>query len=274
VGASWRETARWLFGALLLASALSLSNPEQCRAQLGSPLARTSRQDAPRAHERARALSAPGSITPPRGSEFGFDLAVATHVPISVGVEANLELPLGLVVRAHIGLMPEPYIAIINGIATGLGAYDADVASLVSRSGGNALVFRPSLGVRPFTGYGFEILAGYTLIAASTRVDVASIERATGQAMDWPGLESIGISAQLHAFHVELGWRATIAEHLVIRAALGWMHTLHAEARLDVPVELRARARGRIEQIEGRVVSALESYGFSPEARIAIGYRF
>lgn len=223
--------------------------------------------------DRARELAAPDRL-PPRREPFpiGLDVGVATHVPITVGLEANLELPLGLLLRGHVGLMPSPYLGIINGVASGFGAYDQSVASLVDRTGGDALVLRFSGGIRPAPGYGFEVLAGYTMIHASTRVPVEDFEQATGQSM--PGMDSVGISATLHAFHVEMGWSALVWDHLVIRGSIGWVHTLAAEGSIDVPAAIRARAAGRIEAVETDVREALTSYGFSPEARIGVAYRF
>jgi hypothetical protein len=295
VGGKWLDSARWL-GVSILTVAGIAGLPASALAQGGEAgaLARPWRASAvvashagAAAHtaDSARAASASssgaGALAPPdraprlRDDEVALDVAVATHIPISLGLEANLALPVGpiaLLVRGHFGFMPEPYVGIINGVAQGLGAYDADVATLVSQSGGNAFVMRLSGGIRPAPGYGFEILAGYTMIAASTRVSVREFEQATGQSI--PGLESIGVSATLHAFHLEMGWSALVWDHLVIRGSIGWVHTLGAEGRIDVPEEMRNRSRGRVDAIESDVRDALTTYGFSPEVRIGIGYRF
>ena len=211
---------------------------------------------------------------PPSPPPVTFDLALATHVPISLGIEANLVMPLGFLLRAHVGFMPEPYIGIINGVAQTFEAYDDYVASAISRSGANSFVLRLSGGIRPVPGYGFEILGGYTMIRGGGRITAQDFEAATGQSMDYPGLESIGISGVLHAFHVEIGWSALVWDHLVIRASLGWMHTLDAEASVDVPADLRARAGGRIEETEADIRRGMTTWGFSPEARVGVGYQF
>lgn len=213
-----------------------------------------------------RAPAAPPPVT--------LDLAIATHVPVSLGVEANLVMPLGLLLRAHVGFMPEPYVGLINDVAQTFGAYDDQVASVVSRSGQNSFVLRLSGGIRPVPGYGFEILAGYTMIRGGAHIATADFEAATGQSMNYPGLDAIGISAVLHAIHVEIGWSALVWDHLVIRASIGWMHTLAAEDAIDVPADLRARAGGRIEEIENSIRRGLTTWAFTPEARIGIGYQF
>lgn len=211
---------------------------------------------------------------PPSPPPVTFDLALATHVPVSLGIEANLVMPFGFLLRAHVGFTPEPYIGIINGVAQTFEAYDDYVATAISRSGTNSFVLRLSGGIRPVPGYGFEILGGYTMIRGGGRITAQDFEAATGQSMDYPGLESIGISGVLHAFHVEIGWSALVWDHLVIRASLGWMHTLGSEAAIDVPADLRARAGGRIEETEADIRRGMTTWGFSPEARVGIGYQF
>jgi hypothetical protein len=213
-------------------------------------------------------------VAPREPFPVALDLVFATHVPISIGVEANLELPLGLLVRAHLGGMPEAYVDIINGVATGFGAYPPELGRLATRSIGGAFVFRASAGIRPFAGYGFEILAGYTLIEANGGVTSREFEQATGQSMSWPGMERIGVHATIHAFHAEIGWSALVWDHLVLRASLGWVHTLDAQGSLVVPQELRAMAAGRIEGYEETARTALERWGFGPEVRLGAGYRF
>lgn len=255
--------------------ATALSRPWQGSAVHPAHAATVPRASTPGAPARAgeaEALGVPDRAPRRADDPVALDIALATHIPISLGLEANLALPLGLLLRAHFGFVPEPYVGLINDVGTGIGAYDAEVAQLVDESGGNAFVMRLSGGIRPAPGYGFEILAGYTMISGNADVTVRAFEQATGQTL--PGMSSIRVGATLHCFHVEMGWSALVWDHLVIRGSLGWVHTLGAEGRVDVPDELRNRAGGRIEEIETDVREALTSYGFSPELRIAIGYRF
>ncbi|WP_236607343.1 hypothetical protein [Sandaracinus amylolyticus] len=225
--------------------------------------------------ERADDLADP-MVEPPRREPFpiGLDLAIATQVPLTVGVEANIELPLGLLIRGHLGFMPEPYLGLMNDVVHGIGAYGDEIASLVDRSGSNALVVRVSGGIRPVPGYGFEILAGYTRIGAETRVGIDDFEAAVGQTMRYPGLDEVGIDAELHMLHVELGWSALVWDHLVIRGSIGWAHTLGASTSIVVPDEVRGLAPEMFDDIERDVEDALETYGFTPQLSFAVGYRF
>lgn len=219
----------------------------------------------------ARSLSTPWRDEP---FPIALDIAVATHVPISFGVEANLTFPLGLLLRAHVGFLPAPYVELIDDIAQDLGAYGEDISGIVERSGSSAFVLRLSGGIRPVPGYGFEILAGYTMIGGGAEISVSELERITGRAMNWSGLHSARLSATLHAFHAEIGWSALVWDHLVIRFSIGWVHTIEADGQVEVPSELRNRATETIEEVEASIQRSVETWGFSPELRFALGYRF
>jgi len=292
VNSSWRGVAR----LIAIASILSMASMAHAQARPGTgtgagalarpwhpgsavtsaTVRRSSSETATARTGLARDVDALGrpDLPPPSPPPVTFDLAVATHVPISLGLEANLVMPLGLLLRVHVGFTPEPYIGVINGVAQTFEAYDDYVAQAISRSGANSFVLRLSGGIRPVPGYGFEILGGYTMIRGGAHITTQDFEAATGQSMDYPGLETIGISGVLHAFHVEMGWSALVWDHLVIRASLGWMHTLGAEAAIDVPADLRARAGGRIEETESDIRRGMTTWGFSPEARVGVGYQF
>jgi hypothetical protein len=205
---------------------------------------------------------------------IALELAVATHFPLSLGLEATLELPLGFLVRGHVGFLPEAYVRLVNAGLRDVGAYDEAVATLVDQSGANALVTRISGGIRPVPGYGFEILAGYTRIDASARVTAADFERATGQSMEWTGIRTVGIEAELHMVHVEIGWTAHLWEHLVVRGTLGWTHTLDVSHALDLPQIARRREPELIAGIEESVRENILRWGFTPELRLVVGYRF
>ncbi len=235
------------------------------------PSARAQSPVASSPRDAARALHGPWRDEP---FPVAFDIAVATHVPVSFGAEANLTFPRGLLLRAHVGFLPAPYLELIHGVAQHLGAYDENIGHVVERFGSSAFVFRVSGGIRPVPGYGFEILAGYTMIDGGTEISVLDFERITGYAMNYPGLDSARLSATLHAIHAEIGWSGLLWDHFVIRCSIGWVHTIDARGHVEVPSMLRARADGRIEEIEENVRNSVESWGFSPEIRFALGYRF
>jgi len=273
----WRGTAR-LALAVGMALAASPAAAQQGRA-LASPsgVAEETAEGDPAARHGsglARRLAPPDRLRPTGAPPVALGLALATYVPLCIGVDATLELPAGLLLRAHAGVTPGGYVDLINGVATGMGAYSQAVAGLVSASGGGAFVVRLSAGIRPFEGYGFELSAGYTWIDASASVSTAQLEAVTQQPMAWAGLERVGVSGQLHALHAQVGWSGTVWDHLVLRVSVGWVHTVAAGGRLGVPDELRRASEGRIEEYEATARTSLERWGFSPELGVSAGYRF
>lgn len=284
---TWRDSARWLLVSLVIFGGATVpevaSAQRRAPARTGAPVpgARTAdrsvatpaaRGSAEGARQLADPTAAPGST--PEPFPIGLEIAAATSAPLSLGAEITVELPLGLLVRAHVGFVPEPYVDLLNGVLEGVGAYDAAIAQLVDHAGANALLVRASGGIRPVPGYGFEILAGYTHVSASARVSAADFEAATAQPMSWPGLNDVGLDSELHMLHVQLGWTGLAWDHLAIRVLIGWAHTLSASTRVDVPDDLRARSPAAFADIEADVDDALTSYGFTPELSVAVGYRF
>ena len=198
-------------------------------------------------------------------------MALSTHVPVSVGVDLNVTFPYGLLLRAHLGGTPEPYVGIVNEVAVAADGYDRETADVVARTGGGAFALRLEAGIRPFAGYGFEVLAGYTVLFAQTRLDRESFEAATGERLPPIG-DDIGLSATLHALTINVGYSAELFEHLVLRGSIGWVHTIAAEAHIDVPQPVRDRMP--IERYEGNIAHAITTWGFAPEVRVAVGYLF
>jgi hypothetical protein len=84
----------------------------------------------------------------------------------------------------------------------------------------------------------------------------------------------IPLSLSIHALHGRIGWRFLVEEHLVIRVALGWTHTVAAEAHLDVPPEVREGESDPATRMEDAIEAGLGERGFTPELVLSAGYRF
>lgn len=201
-----------------------------------------------------------------------FDLGVVTQFPLAMGIQANLSLPFGIVLRADAGLTPSFYVDAVNSVALDMGAYDASTGAMIQNSSKEGWLLRVQAGIRPFEGVGFEVLAGYALLNVTADVSASDFEQVTGQWM--PGVARVGVFGTMHGFHAQLGWSGVVFDHLVIRGALGWLHTLAADGGVKVPAELRAAADGRVEEIETDLRDGLRQYGFSPELELGIAYQF
>jgi hypothetical protein len=190
----------------------------------GSTLAQTPSRDAA---ERRR-----DDDTAAREPSVALDLAAATQAPLLIGGQATLELPLRVLVQAEGGVLPRPYAEAIDAIMVGAGAYDASTSSLVRGAFSNALVARASGGWRPFPEQGLEVYAGYTLLSLGTDAGGEQLDRAGAGAVA-DGLGRVEVESVVHAAHGALGWRWIIADHVALRASLGYVHAVAADTAID-----------------------------------------
>lgn len=214
---------------------------------------------------------APGDVGEAEPDEIAFDLTAGTHFPVSVGIEGQLELPARVLVRVHLGWMPSGYVDVINGVATAFNWYDQVTADLVSAAIDQAFVGRIGVGWRPFANEGFEFSLGYSLVIGGGSVTSAeAIEAASGRQVAPRGDAAVPLRTTLHALHARIAWRWILAEHFVIRAAVGYVHTIHADTAIDLDV----RTGAAIDLAETYLDDILTSYGLSPELQLTAGYRF
>jgi len=85
--------------------------------------------------------------------------------------------------------------------------------------------------------------------------------------------DPIELSSHLHNFHVALGWRWVVWDHLVIRASVGYLQTLGSSSSVDIPgqPELTALANPVVNDTLGAIY---KSYVKLPFVGLGAGYRF
>ena len=204
-------------------------------------------------------------------SGWSLDVSAITSLPVSIGVEAQVETPIGVFANLSFGHAPSAYLEAVDGILHGAGVYDDEIAALIGEATGNgAWNARLGIGLRPIEG--LELSFGYTYMHASAALTQVTVERATGQRIH--GMTEVPLSIDAHALHGRIGYRLLIEEHLVLRAAIGWTHSVATSARVDVPAAVRERPNDPATQIEDAVSEGFGSYGFTPELLVAVGYRF
>lgn len=198
------------------------------------------------------------------------ELAAGANFPVSLGLEAQIELPLRMLARVHVGWMPPAHVSVINAVATGFDWYDDATADLVSAAIDGALVLRLSGGWRPVDTWGLEVSAGYTLITGGGSVTSAeALEIATGQSVSTRANADIPLEATLQGVHVDAGWRWRLGKMLSIRVALGYFQTLAASTALTVG---RGRLQEPISRAEAYLDTILETYALAPELKVSVGY--
>lgn len=186
--------------------------------------------DAPPLPDAAPAPAAPASETP------RFELSATTILPLMVGGHLNLELPGGVFLRGRLGAMPKVYAKLIDGVLTSTGAYDDAFSSLVQRALDGSVVGGASLGLRPFRKHGLELSVGYTFISMGGEATFAeAVKAATGQPL--PAMVpngTLSLDSTLHNLHASIGWRITIEDRVVLRAALGYLQTITSSSTVEL----------------------------------------
>ncbi len=212
---------------------------------------------------------------------FALDLGVATEFPIAVGGYVGAELPGRILLQVGAGVMPSGYTSAVNGILTGVGAYDATVGNFLQNAISNSFVLRLSGGWRPFRDHGFEMLAGYTLMtlggsaAEGDIINAVLTEAHASQRVPSGSGASIPLSATMHNVHVTLGWRWLAAsDHLVIRASLSYLQCLAANVGVSLPGQGQAMEASVNQALNSLVSPYLTQYVKTPLVGLSAAYRF
>jgi len=203
-----------------------------------------------------------------------------TDVPIQVGGRLNLQGPLGLQASTSLGVLPGPYVDLINVIVVAAGGYDRQTADLVKSSLRNSLIWRLHLGWKPWAEHGFYFEVGYTLaalggglegeqlITLSTGVEPPITDPTSGREYE--------VSSMLHLIDLELGWRWLLWRGLTIRLAAGFAGTLGAQT--TVSPNYRPVAHQAVERFCQASATYLDdiytSYVFTPVFSVAAGWSF
>jgi hypothetical protein len=211
-------------------------------------------------------------------SGFSFDLAVGTIFPLGLGPQVTIEIPGRILLSGDIAWMPGGYASAILGMVETFGKRNALLGAAIEDSLSDSLVGRASLGWRPFSDYGFEIYAGYTGIrssgTASPKVVARLVDDDLGDRIEDEIDQDIEVDAQLHNFHVALGWRfLALEDHLVIRATVGYTQTVGSSATLRIPgqPDIERQAQPIFERELDRVVTNDVKL---PMIGLNLGYRF
>lgn len=224
------------------------------------------------------------ALAPSRASAspWRLTLSAGTDFPIALSARADVEGPYRLRASTSLGVMPGAYVDAINALATSAGWYTQSEADLIRIALQTSLVWRTHVGWRPFARHGFNVMAGYGLVAlgggASAQQLIAGI---TGQMP--PGNNATAasatyaVSSTLHMIDVELGWEwRLLGEHLVVQAALGFAGTLASHTTITPQYTPRyPQATATFANYGAAYLDdTLQSYVFTPTLSVFAGYRF
>jgi hypothetical protein len=202
--------------------------------------------DAPRATSSPPAAEASGydRAPPPRSSSkkklpVSLDLGASTWLPLSVGPELDAELPGRVLVSAHLGWMPELYSRTLTDGLEDAGVYDSTVGALVDGALESATTWRFMAGWRPLARYGLELWLGYSHVSLSGRSSVGEIAplldaEQADQIVNQVGDRSARLESSLDQISFSVGWRWLIADHLLLRANIGYLQAFDSSSKVEV----------------------------------------
>jgi hypothetical protein len=210
-------------------------------------------------------------------SPWHLQIEALTEVPIDVGARVLIEVPARLRLSSSLGVLPSPYVDVINDSAVALGGYNQQTADLIASSLGSSLVWRTHLGWRPFPRAGFAFDVGYGLVTLGGGVNAAdALAAAAGHnAPAKPGGATYNVASTLQMIDADLGWEwKLLGDHLVIEAALGFSGTLAASTSAT-PQGSQSRVKDAFGEEAANYLDGLyTSYVFTPVVTAAVGYRF
>lgn len=215
-----------------------------------------------------------------RADRWSFKADALTDVPVQVGGRIGVEGPLRLQLGTSLGMLPGPYVDLINEVVVAAGGYDESTAELIRQSLKQSLVWRLHLGWRPFEDYGFYFEFGYGLVTLGGGVETEELIAAvTGSPppRDDPTAErTYDVTSTLHMLDVEIGWQWRLWEGLTLRAAVGFAGTLGAHSEVAPAYRpVAQRAVGAFTRAAEKYLDDIyTTYVFTPVASLALGYRF
>jgi len=227
------------------------------------------------------ALLAPDALA---GDAGHVDVGLVTDVPIMVGLGATYESPWRVRAEVNLGVLPDPYLKLINTTMTGFDVYSDDIATLIETIMRGALVVRGELGMRPFAERNYVFSAGYLfagLAGGTTDLSLYGDGLSSGVMTDSEGfLTTLDATAKLHMLTVDAGHEWLLMEdRLVLRGSVGGAFTLSSsstvtsDASADNPIQEAAQDRA-IEEAEIYLDDTFQSYVHTPTVGLSAAWRF
>ena len=212
-----------------------------------------------------------------KASGSHIDAGLYTDFPASLGLRGTVELPGRLRLSLGGGILPDSYLASIQGVATGAGWYSEELATLIDTALTRAYVVHPQVGWRPWEARGYFFAGGVQRVfAAGGEAVAAQVQAGVEAASDNP--PDYFLKSRLTMATIELGHEWIIKERFVVRASLGGLFTLGASTTAEALAEegtpfARARAAGR-GVLEDYLDETYTRYVHTPTLGVEAGWRF
>lgn len=183
------------------------------------------------------------------------EIGAGTAVPLAVGVEATAHVTSRFALDVGIGILPSPYVDVINAAVVAFDGYDENTAELIAAALDDAIVAHVAVAYRPGR-VPLTFHAGYTIAALGGGLGAASaIEAATGQDVRADVGNEIPMQSTVHFVRLGAAWRFDVHDRIVLRASLEYLHAVASASSIDAE---RRTTSGR-EGVD-RASAALDAY--------------
>ncbi len=204
---------------------------------------------------------------------------IATDLPVDLAARISVEAPYRIRLSTSFGLLPGPYVQLINAVIVEAGGYGQSTAEVIESALNRSFVWRTQLGWRFAPDWGFYTDVGYSLVTFGGGVSgTETLTLATGIAVPFDdSLVVFDVDSTLHLLVVEAGYEWTLfGDHLLIRLAAGFAGTIGSSTTVEpqfkplLPMLVGSYAKDTAEQLD----DIYTSYVFTPTITVGAGYRF
>lgn len=219
----------------------------------------------------AAALDRRGALA----SDWFGTVELNTDLPIQAGARVVFEnADIGLRLVANVGLLPSPYVDLIQTVVTSVGNLEDEVATVLLEALTNSLVLRLHLGWRPFEEAGFYVDGGYTVMTLGGGVQGETLVSATGGSISESGAErEYDIDSTVHTLSLEIGYEWLFGDAWTFRLSLGAVTTIASSTSVT-----RSNTTGITDDVGRRAEVFLDdvynAYVHTPVLGLGFGHRF
>ena len=214
--------------------------------------------------------------TRPDRGPFELRLEASSVFPMMVGGGLTLETPGDLRLSLSAGVTPTLYIDAVRAAvgADGLASQSA-VESLLAHME-EPFVFRFDYAWKPSWAKGFFISVGYGFIRAAATLPAGEVPEDLWSRIDGMTAESTAfMNVAIHMANAEIGYELDLADHWMMRIAIGGSFTFAARSDMrvsnvnDTAADIDDGSTSADDYIE----SGLTKYGHTPTVSVSFGYR-
>jgi hypothetical protein len=195
-----------------------------------------------------------------------------THAPIDIGFQAGIEFPFGLRLFGGYGWVPDAYMDLIVDAATA-GTDVSGAQQVVESAYDSGTTWRIQAGIRPSKKIGLYIDGGYSQVRLDGSLAADEIAAAAGVPPGQVTGQAYAVESTVHMWLVEIGWQATLADHLVLGIGAGVMGTIDSSTEATPSFAGTSAQERALSEVASDVLDQqIENYGFVPTITLRLGF--